>query len=121
MKHSIAAILLLLGGCSTYPPAAEPAFAGWHRNACLPEAAAMTEGLKKSGVRAKVLVLASPKWNHAVTVYLYPQGNNRLWVWDSDWKSNEVRAWWNDPQGIARAWLAVIGSSRTITTAKFIE
>lgn len=103
-----------------YDPA-KPSFTGQHRSACLPEAAAMTEGLRKSGITARVLIISTASWKHAVTVYLYPAGSNRLWVWDSTWKSNQVRAWWNDPTGIARAWLTVLARPQPITAATFLD
>jgi hypothetical protein len=120
MRLALAAILLALAGCATRPPIAEPEFVGQHRNACLPEAAAMAEGLSKSGITARVLLITTPDWKHAVTVYLYPPAANRLWVWDSTWKSNQVRAWWSDPAGIAQAWLTLLARPEKLTSATFL-
>ncbi|MEI6278294.1 MAG: hypothetical protein WCQ16_02780 [Verrucomicrobiae bacterium] len=113
-------LALLLTGCGT-APVREPAFSGWHKNACVPEAAAMVQGLNAAGIQSRVLLIYTPAWNHAVAVYLYPAGANRLWVWDENWKSVRVRAWWDAPAGIARAWLAETGRTATVTSADFLE
>lgn len=111
---------LCLSACATRPPVAAPVFSGEHRNACVPEAAAMVQGLNGAGITAKVLLITTPVWNHAVAVYLYPAGANRLWVWDSNWKSLRVRAWWDDPAGIARAWITETNRTTPITLASFL-
>ena len=98
-------IALLLAGCATNPPVDQPYFAGKYRNACLPEAIAMTQALRQSGIQARVLTIYTPKFGHALCVYMYPTGQNKLWVWDSHWKSVNLRAWYDDPDSIAKAWL----------------
>lgn len=80
----------------------------------------MVEGLHGAEIQARVLLIKTPAWRHAVAVYLYPAGDNRLWVWDSTWKSVRVRAWWNDPDGIARAWISATGRNISITEAIFL-
>jgi hypothetical protein len=100
---------------------AEPIWSKQHKNACLPEAASMCEGLRGAGIKANVLLIYTPGWGHAVTTYLYPTGANRLWVWDATWRSLEVRAYANNPEQIARAWVTLIKPGTSITSAKFIE
>jgi len=121
MRVLIAIACLCIAACSTRPPVAEPAFSGHMRNGCLPEAAAMVEGLHGAGIQARGLLVTTPTWRHAVAVYLYPTGDNRLWVWDSTWKSVRVRAWWSDPSGIARAWISSTGRNTSILSASFLE
>lgn len=107
--------------CATDPPAPVAPWVGRHANACVPEAAAMAEGLRDAKIQSRVLILQTPRYSHAVTVYLYPPGNAALWVWDSYWKSTTVRAWWEDPVGIANAWLEKCGRSERATSAHFLD
>ena len=76
------------------------------RNACLPTAIAMAEGLKRQGIQARVLVYSYKINNrtvgHAVTAYLYPAGKNALYTYDYE-GSWRTRAYWDDATGIATA------------------
>ncbi len=122
MKLLLPTVLVFLTSCAAQPPVKEPAWAAEHRNACVPEAASMASGLHEAGIEGKVLLIYTPAWNHAVCVFLYPGGRNRLWVWDANWKSIEVRAFYDSPAQIARAWLAATNrGSTTITSARFLE
>jgi hypothetical protein len=101
-------LALVLFGCVQAPPAPPPPFAAKYRKGCLPEAAAMAQGLKEKNIAAQVVIYTygPPAWpdGHAVAAYLYPPGANQLWVWDSGWGSARVRAFWSDPHGIAKGW-----------------
>lgn len=121
MRSVLAIVCLSLAACATRPPVAEPEFSGQLQNACVPESVAMVEGLRGSGIQARVLLITTPAWRHAVAVYLYPAGDNRLWVWDSNWKSMRVRAYWDDPSGIARAWISATNRSPSILSSAFLE
>ena len=81
----------------------------------------MAQGLAGAGIQAKVLAIKTPQWGHAVTAYLYPTGQNQLWVWDATWKSLRVRAFFDNPAQIARAWMASTGRAIPITSAYFIQ
>lgn len=110
----------LLIGCVTTPPIAVPQEAKENRiNACLPNAIMMCEGLKKAGIQAKVLSIFTASNGHAVCVYLYPTGKNQMWVWDADWGSVQVVAYFDNPEQIARAWMNKQGNYATITYAEF--
>lgn len=104
MRSLLAIAILALAGCTTLP-VEQPAFAGRYKNACLPEAIAMTQALKKSDIQARALRIDTLQWSHAVCVYLYPTGANRLYAWDSYWKSINLHAWYDNPVSIATAWL----------------
>ena len=80
----------------------------------------MCTALNEKGVQAKVLIITTPMWKHAVTVYLFPAGDNTLWVYDSTWKSIQVRAYFSDPWGCAKAWLKAIGTVVVINDAQFL-
>jgi hypothetical protein len=114
-------LAFLLAGCASNPPADTPPWVGRYKNACLPEAIVMTQGLKQSGIQAKVLGIYTDRWGHAVCVYMYPTGNNRLWVWDSYWKSVNIRAYFNDPNDIAKAWMRWTMTDATLNHAVFVE
>ena len=118
MIRLLSILCLCLAGCATNAPVR--AWTSGERNACLPEAIAMRQGLAGAGIQAKVLAIQTPTWGHAVTAYLYPTGQNRLWVWSADWKSLRVRAFFNDPNQIARAWMSATGRDIPITSAYFI-
>jgi hypothetical protein len=121
MRKLLAIAALFLSGCAVNPPAEAPDWIGKYKNACLPEAIAMTQGLKAIGIDAKVLTLYTDNWGHAVCVYMYPPGKNQMWAWDSYWKSLRMRAWSNDPRSIARAWMTAVGKKDSLTNALFIE
>jgi hypothetical protein len=120
MRVFILLLAFFVAGCST-PPADTPPWVGKYKNACLPEAIVMTQGLKKNGIQAKVLAIYTDKWGHAVCVYMYPTGQNRLWVWDSYWKSVNIRAYFNDPNDIAKAWMRWTLTDAKLNHAVFVE
>jgi hypothetical protein len=98
-------LVLFLVGCTSVPKNPESE-AEKQINACLPNAIIMAQALRRQNVWAKVLVV---RWNregringHAYTVFLYPPGQNQLWSYDRDWGSMRVRAYKDDPLGIAR-------------------
>ncbi|CAN5356424.1 hypothetical protein BH09VER1_BH09VER1_28810 [soil metagenome] len=109
---AIATMFLCLAGCQIAPPVPAPANAGWQKNACVPEAAEMAQGLKKADIQARVLIINTTQYSHAICVYLYPTGENQLWAWDSGWKSIRLRAYWDDANGMASAWLSKCNTGR---------
>ena len=82
MRYFLAIAILAFAGCTTLP-VEQPAFAGRYKNACLPEAIAMAQGLKEKAIQTRVLRIQTKDWGHAVCVYLYPTGANKLYAWDS--------------------------------------
>jgi hypothetical protein len=120
MKFILAIAILALAGCAM-PPVAEPEFAGIYKNACLPEAIAMAQGLKEKSIQARVLRIQTNDWGHAVTVYLYPTGANKLYAWDSYWQSINLRAWFDNPTSIANAWLNYTHPNLTLANATFLD
>ena len=121
MRVIILLLALLVAGCASTPPADTPPWVGRYKNACLPEAIVMTQGLKKHGIQAKVLTIYTDKWGHAVCVYMYPPGQNKRWVWDSYWKSVNIRAYFNDPNDIAKAWMRWTLTDANLNHAVFVE
>ena len=120
-KVFITCTCLLLISCTHNPPTNVPEWVGKMKNACLPEAIVMTQGLRASGIQAKVLSIHTKDWGHATCVYMYPPGQNKLWVWDSHWQSIPLRAFWNDPNSIARAWMKWRYDETPLTNAYFQE
>ena len=114
-------VCLFLVSCTSNPPIKNPPWIGTMKNACLPEAITMTQGLKNAGIQAKVLSIYTKDWGHATCVYMYSAGQNKLWVWDSYWQSVNLRAWWNDPMDIAKAWMAWRYDTTPIKNAVFQE
>ena len=121
MRVLVLLLAFFVAGCASTPPADTPPWVGKYKNACLPEAIVMTQGLKKHGIQAKVLTIYTDKWGHAVCVYLYPTGQNKMWVWDSYWKSVNIRAYFNDPNDIAKAWMRWTLTDATLNHAVFVE
>jgi hypothetical protein len=123
MKKIIICISLTLSliGCTSAPPTNVPEWVGKMKNTCLPEAIVLTQALMEKNIQAKVLSIHTKDWGHATCVYLYPPGQNRLWVWDSYWKSVPLRAWWKDPDSIAKAWMKWRHDETPITCAYFLE
>ena len=120
MKYLLAIVIVALAGCTSLP-VEQPAFAGRYRNACLPEAIAMAQGLKEKAIQTRVLRIQTKDWGHAVTVYLYPTGANRLYVWDSYWQSINLRAWFDNPVSIATAWLNYTHPDKQLVNATFLD
>jgi hypothetical protein len=113
------AAVTMVGGCTSAPPVDAPPWAGRYKNACLPEAIVMAQGLQREGIQARVLSIHTDEWGHAVCAYLYPPGQNRLWAWDSHWQSVPLRAWWDSPESIARAWMRWRCDETQITKSYF--
>lgn len=121
MRHlALSLTIILLIGCNT-APVKEHEVSGQFKNACLPEAIIMTKALKESGIDARVLAIYTPKLGHAICVYLYPPGKNQLWGWDSYWKSLRLRAYTDNPEGVARAWLRWTNPGEPLNRAEYIE
>lgn len=122
MKALLATITLLLAACATEPRNAEQWMAR-ERNACLPTAIAMSQGLQRQGIQARVVRYSYERngrpVGHAITAYLYPPGANTLWTYDFE-GSWRARAYWNDPRGIATAAERLRSRSATILTAEFL-
>ena len=116
MRSILAAMLLVLAGCASVPVDVPP-WVGRFGNACLPEAISMQAGLEKAGIKSKVMVMETSRWNHAVCVYVY---RDRLFVWDSYWKSNQVRAWFDDPNMVARKWLEWLAQDTLLVRAYYL-
>ena len=111
-----------LAGCATEPRNAEQWMAR-ERNACLPTAIAMAEGLKRQGIQARVVRYSYQRQGrplgHAITAYLYPPGANTLYTYDYE-GSWRTRAYFDDPASIARAAERLRGRFYDITTADFL-
>lgn len=121
MKKILLILCLFLVGCVTNPPVENNKLKFRYDNDCLPQAIIMTESLKQTNVEAKVLGIYTDKWGHAICVYMYPSGQNQMWGWDRYWKSNRIRAWKNDPNGIANEWLKITLSDAKLKYATFID
>ena len=115
-------ILALLGstGCAVTPQSPEPWMAR-ERNACLPTAIAMSQGLKRQGITAMVVRysyrLQGRLLGHAITAYLYPPGANTLYTYDYE-GSWRTRAYWGDDAGIARAAESLRGRNAPILSSE---
>jgi hypothetical protein len=120
MRLLLAIVIVALAGCATLP-VEPPAFAGRYRNACLPEAIAMAQGLKEKSIQTRVLRIQTKDWGHAVCVYLYPTGVNKLYAWDSYWQSINLRAWFDNPTSIANAWLDYTHPNLQLVNATFFD
>lgn len=120
MKFFFVIPIIFLVGCTSFP-IEQPAFIGRYRNACLPEAIAMAQGLREKSIQTRVLRIQTKDWGHAVCVYLYPTGANRLYVWDSYWQSINLRAWFDNPASIANAWLNYTHPDKQLVNANFID
>lgn len=116
----ITLMLLVLAGCETMPQNPE----NWmvrERNACLPTAISMSQGLRRQGITSKVVRYSYQRngrmLGHAITAYLYPPGANKLYTYDYE-GSWRTRAFWSDNVGIARAAESLRGRNETILSAE---
>lgn len=117
MKYLIITILIFLASCTTNPPAQGLQFK--FGNDCLPQAIVMVEGLRSKNIEADVLILKTPIWAHAISVYFYPKGQNRMWGWDHFNQSVRIRAFRDDPKAVATDWLKKTHQKNT--TVEFAE
>jgi len=109
MKILISSLFaVLLVGCQ-YQPVSEPEVSGKFNNACLPEAAIMTESLKQCGINAEVIIVTEARWSHAVVAFVYPADSEDVWVWDSKYKSIKLDAKWGQTSEIIDAWKKKVG------------
>jgi hypothetical protein len=115
-------IALLLSGCAVTPRNSEEWMAR-ERNACLPTAIAMAEGLKRQGIAAKVVRYSYQREGrpvgHAITAYLYPPGKNQLFTYDYE-GSWRTRAYFDDAVSIANAAERLRSRFYEITSADFL-
>jgi uncharacterized protein YcfL len=113
-------VLLVLVGCETTPQNPE-AWMSRERNACLPTAISMSQGLRRQGITSKVVRYSYKHKGrvvgHAITTYLYPPGANTLYTYDYE-GSWRTRAFWSDNAGIARAAESLRGRSEVILSAE---
>jgi hypothetical protein len=117
------ALALALSACSATPRNAESWMAR-ERNACLPTAIAMAQGLDRQGIPARVVRYSYTRdgrpVGHAITAYLYPPGANQLWTYDYE-GSWRTRAYWADAHGIAGAAERLRGRHYKLTDAQFLN
>lgn len=120
--------LLLLTSCATVPPDSPEQRLAAYPEPCLALSATMVESLRRQGVDAETVIyrmtdVTKPGSDagHAVTAFMYPRGKNRLWTHDQQ-GSYRVRAYRNDPVGIARQAELVRGRTwNRITYAEFLH
>jgi hypothetical protein len=112
--------LAFLSGCAG--PTNPEQWMSMERNACLPTAIAMAEGLKRQGIQSRVIIYnyreKGNQVGHAITAYLYPAGQNTLWTYDYE-GSWRTRAFWDDAVGIAAAAERLRSRSHKIDSASF--
>ena len=118
---AIFAVALALSACAATPRNAE----SWmtrERNACLPTAVAMSQGLQRQGIAARVVRYSYERSGrpvgHAICAYIYPPGSNTLYTYDYE-GSWRTRAYWSDAHGIATAAERLRGRTAPILTAEF--
>ena len=120
--------LLALVSCATTPPdSPEQRLAGYPET-CLALSATMVESLTRQGIDAETLVYRmtdvtrpGSDAGHAVTVYMHPRGQNKLWTHDQ-LGSFRARAFRDNPLQIAKQ--AEYARGRTwhrITSAQFLK
>ena len=115
MKTLTVFTALCLFACTTQPPAKNglPYIYGGHD--CLPQAAAMAEALKAVGIKADVLEITAPDYQHVVCRYVYPIGSDRLWMWDAFWGSTRFPiAQKDNAQLCAEAWIKWKGTGEHV-------
>lgn len=117
-------LLIFLIGCTSVPKNPE-AEAEKQINACLPNAIIMAQALRRQDVWARVMEV---RWNktgningHAYTIYLYPPGQNQLWSYDRDWGSMRIRAYKDEPWGVAAQANRQRSLHWPLTQAKYID
>lgn len=122
------ALALLLTSCATTPPESPEQHLAGYPESCLVLSATMVESLRRQGVDAETLVyrrtdVTQPGSDsgHAVTVYMYPRGKNKLWTHDQ-LGSFRTRAYRGDAPGIARQAEMVRGRTWSrVTYAEFLD
>lgn len=112
--------VVLLCGCASEPAVVPPGIAALGENACLPEAVVMVETLRKQGTNARILIVNTPGFSHALVVFLFPVDKPAVWVWDADTRSVQVTADFNQPEQVAHAWLDATLRDDTALRASYL-
>lgn len=121
MKAVAATILaVFLCGCGTAPPVALPDFFSQAENACLPESIILAESLHKQNIPARILVIRTPTFSHAVVAFLYPPEAPALQVWDVYSRAIHVDADFNNAANIAVQWLKANLIEGPVISASFL-
>ena len=120
-KISLLILVVLMVGCVTHPPLVDNKLKFKYGNDCLPQAIIMAQSLKDHNIDVKVLLIYTENWGHAICVYMYPPGQNKMWGWDRFWKSMRLRAWKDDPNGVAIEWLRVTLSEDKLKYAQYLD
>jgi hypothetical protein len=115
---------LCFAGCETLPRNPE-IWMELEINACLPTAIVFKQALNRQGIWAEVFRYS---WRtdkgklrgHAMVVYLYPPGKNKLWTYDA-LGSYRTYAYKDDVVGIARAAHRVRGNTEEVFNEEFIK
>jgi hypothetical protein len=91
--------LLILASCTAIPTSTRlPAL----QNDCLPQAAAMVQGLARYDIPAEVLIMRPTEgMGHALAVYSY---KGKVWAWDRYWGSVESQADFSDAFSLGEDW-----------------
>jgi hypothetical protein len=119
---SVAATLfaVLLCGCATAPPVVLPDFIGEAENACLPESIILAESLHKQNIPARILLIRTPTFSHAVVAFIYPVESPSLQVWDVYTRAIKIDADFDNPGSIAVEWLRANIIEGPVISASFL-
>jgi hypothetical protein len=121
IRIALIIVLCFIVACTPSNPERWMAF---EKNACLPTAIAMAQGLRRQGIQARVVRYSyndgKKLTGHAITSYLYPPGKNQLWTYDyvGSWRTY---SYFNDPWGTAAAAERLRGRTYTILSAEFLD
>lgn len=116
-------LLLAVAGCVSVPKNPE-AWMVRYENSCVPTAIAFRQGLERQGIWARVFsyryTYEGKDRGHAMTAFLYPPGENKLWTYDAlgSWR---VRAYTNDVRAIADYAHAVRGAESFTRNAEWLD
>jgi hypothetical protein len=116
-----ASSVLMMGGCESLPPIPLSEFMGRADNACMPEAILLTENFHQQGITAKVLLVTTRTYSHALVAFLYPATKPSVWVWDSNYGVIKLDAPFDDASAIAREWVHANQLDDSVVVAAFLQ
>lgn len=87
----------------TFTPKNNESWLEFQKNACLPTSIIYKKDLEKKEIWSKIIVYhyKDSTLGHAIAVYMYPPGQNKMWTYDF-WGSYRARAYKDQPLQIAK-------------------
>jgi hypothetical protein len=111
--------------CSPKPPDEELTISTEKNNIdndCLPQSIHIVSKLQKNGLNAVVCIFRTNKRGHAIAVYEYPKNSGRIWGWDEQFGSVQLKLVADiDPLRAVANWLVIRSPEEKLLAVEGID